>query len=168
MFNDGQKGAHAMTTFELVQLVRASSVCAMLTVTFSLLSPSVGNATEPDAASGYLFMQRWIFEADTMANESVTHEMCGWGSIDMRTPFMMDVVRHVTDPLAWDELAKRFDNTVRERRQQEAVLTAHGANEPTQRMTGLHPTGGCSGSVRERIERRLRSAMVSVTTQHPE
>lgn len=152
-----------MTTFELVRLVRASSVCAMLTVTFSLLSPSVGNATEPDPASAYLFMQRWVFEADTMANESVTHEICGWGSIDMRTPFMMDVVKHVSDVLAWDELARRFDNTVRERRQQEAVLASHGANEPTQRMTGLYPTSGCSASVRDRIERRLRGAMTSST-----
>lgn len=139
--------------------LRHGMTAVLLSIGF--LSPSVGDATEPDPASAYLFMQRWIFEADTMANESVTHEICGWGSIDMRTPFMMDVVKHVSDMLAWDELARRFDNTVRERRQQEAVLTAHGANEPTQRMTGLYPTGGCSGSVRERIERRLKSAMVA-------
>lgn len=142
-----------------------TKTCIVMGVSLSigLLSPSMVNATDP--VSAYLFMQRWVFEADTMANESVTHEICGWGNIDMRTPFMMDVVRHVTDPLAWDELARRFDTTARERRQQEAVLTAHGANEPTQRLTGLYPTGGCSAVVRGRIERRLNGAMASAITQ---
>ncbi len=43
---------------------------------------------------------------------------------------------------------------IRERRRTEAILTAHGANAPAQRLTGLHATGGCSETVRERIRRQ--------------
>ncbi|QCO04781.1 hypothetical protein [Azospirillum argentinense] len=110
-----------------------------------------------DHISGYVAHQRWLQAADVAANEQVTHEICGWGFIDLRTPFLLSAVRQGIDALLWDELAQRFDGAIRERRQTEAVLTAHGANAPVQRITGLHATGGCSEAVRERI-RRLASA----------
>ncbi|AWJ91790.1 hypothetical protein Sp245p_18400 (plasmid) [Azospirillum baldaniorum] len=110
-----------------------------------------------DHISGYVAHQRWLQAADVAANEQVTHEICGWGFIDLRTPFLQSAVRQGIDALLWDELAQRFDGAIHERRQTEAVLTAHGANAPVQRITGLHATGGCSEAVRKRIQ-RLASA----------
>lgn len=113
------------------------------------------HAQEP--GSGYLAMQRWLHAADVAANESVTYEICGWGVIDLRTPFLSSAIKHGVDVLAWDELAKRYDDTARERQRTEAVLTAHGANAPMQRTSGLHATSGCADAVRERIEQYAAS-----------
>ncbi|MFZ4703294.1 MAG: hypothetical protein ACOYMG_24895 [Candidatus Methylumidiphilus sp.] len=102
--------------------------------------------------SGYLTMQHWLHAADVAANDSVTYEICGWGVIDLRTSFLSAAIRQGGDVTAWDELAKRYDDAARERRRTEAVLTAQGANTPTERTSGLYATGGCSSVVRERIE----------------
>ncbi|MGY0790859.1 hypothetical protein ACW7BJ_15955 [Azospirillum argentinense] len=110
-----------------------------------------------DRISGYVAHQRWLQAAEVAANEQVTHEICGWGFIDLRTPFLMSAARQGVEAVLWDELAQRFDGATRERRRTEAILTTHGANAPAQRLTGLHATGGCSETVRERI-RRLASA----------
>jgi hypothetical protein len=107
-----------------------------------------------ELGSGYLAYQQWLHAADVAANESVTDEICGWGVIDRRTAFLSAAIKQGVDVTAWRELAKRYDAAARERRQTEAVLTAHGSNAPTQRTSGLHATGGCADAVRERIERR--------------
>ncbi|HYH20696.1 MAG TPA: hypothetical protein VD995_18975 [Azospirillum sp.] len=110
---------------------------------------------EPSSlGSGYLAMQRWLHAADVAANESVTYEICGWGMIDLRTPFLSSAIKQGVDVTAWDELARRYDDAARERQRTEALLTAHGANAPMQRTSGLHATGGCTDAVRERIERQ--------------
>jgi len=99
-------------------------------------------------------MQKWLQAAEDAANEHVTYEICGWGSIDLLTPFLAGAVRQGVDALMWDELTRRYEEAIRERRRAEAVLTAHGANAPNQRTTGLYATGGCSNSVRQRIEKK--------------
>jgi len=110
---------------------------------------------EPNGlGSGYLAYQQWLHAADVAANESVTYEICGWGVIDLRAPFLSAAIKKGVDVTAWHELAKRYDDAARERRQTEALLTAHGANMPMQRTSGLYATGGCVDAVRERIERR--------------
>lgn len=122
-------------------------------ILFMATTPTHAN----DHISGYVAHQRWLQAADVAANEQVTHEICGWGFINLRTPFLQSAIRQGVDALLWDELAQRFDGAIRERRRTEAILTAHGANAPAQRLSGLHATGGCSATVRERI-RRLASA----------
>lgn len=130
------------------QMAQVAAVCAML-------CPGVATQVRADSiGSGYLAMQRWLHAADVVANESVTYDVCGWGFVDLRTPFLSAAIRHGIDVLAWGELAKRYDDSARERRRMEAALTAHGANAPIQRTTGLYATGGCADAVRERIERR--------------
>lgn len=113
---------------------------------------------EPDGyGSGYLAYQQWLHAADVAANESVTYEICGWGMIDLRTSFLSAAIKQGVDVTAWHELAKRYDDAVRERRQMEAVLTAHGANAPMQRTSGLYFTDGCSPARRKQIEDMART-----------
>lgn len=111
-------------------------------------------ARAEEHGSAYLTLQRWLHAADVTANESVTYEICGWGMIDLRTPFLSAAIKQGVDVQAWDELAKRYDDAIRERRRTEAVLTAHGANTPVQRTSGLYATGGCTDAIRERVERQ--------------
>lgn len=118
---------------------------------------AAGPASSGRASEGidvYVTAQRWLQAAEDAANDRVTYENCGWGSIDLLTPFLAGAVRQGVDAPMWDELTRRYEEAVRERRRTEAVLTAHGANAPNQRTTGLHATGGCSDSVRQRIERK--------------
>lgn len=125
---------------------------AALAIAVALIATAhVSHAEE--RGSGYLAYQQWLHAADVAANESITYEICGWGVIDLRTPFLSVAIKQGVDVTAWHELAKRHDDAVRERRQTEAVLTAHGANAPMQRTSGLYATGGCTDTVRERIER---------------
>jgi hypothetical protein len=109
----------------------------------------------PAKAYDYLTTRKWLQAVDDAVAGNITYEICGWGFIDLLTPLLTAGQRHGFRPLALDELAKRYDDESRERRRTEAVLTAHGANAPTQRVTGLYATGGCSDSIRERIERRM-------------
>jgi hypothetical protein len=104
--------------------------------------------------SGYLAIQRWFHEADVMANKSVTYEICGWGVIDLRTPFLSAAIEQGIDIRVWEDLAKRYDDAERERRRAEAILTEHGENAPLKRTSGLYATGGCANSVREQIEQQ--------------
>lgn len=125
---------------------------AALAIAVALIATAhVSHAEE--RGSGYLAYQQWLHAADVAANESVTYEICGWGMIDLRTSFLSAAIKQGVDVTAWHELAKRYDDAVRQRRQTEAVLTAHGANAPMQRTSGLYATGGCTDSVRERVER---------------
>jgi len=111
------------------------------------------SAAHASDISPYVTAQRWLQAAEDAANARVTYEVCGWGSIDLLTPLLTGALRRGVDPVMLDALATRYDDSVRERRRNEAVLTAHGANAPMQRVTGLHATGGCADSVRARIER---------------
>lgn len=111
-------------------------------------------ARAQERGSGYIAYQRWLFAADTAANDAVTYEICGWGVIDLRTPFLIVAIKEGVDVTVWDALAKRYDDAERERRRLEAVLTAYGENKPTRRIGGLYATGGCADTVRERIERQ--------------
>lgn len=125
---------------------------AMLAAALAMSAPPTAHAE--DRIPGYVTTQRWLQAAEAAANEQVTYEVCGWGSIDLLTPFLTAAIRQGVDVALWDSLTQRYEDTARERRRTEAVLTAHGANAPPQRTTGLHATGGCTDSVRERIERR--------------
>jgi len=122
------------------------------TLTALLILTAAPTLHAEDRILGYVAGYRWWQAAEEVANERVTYEICGWGSIDLLTPFLLAVHRQGLDAGMADELAGRYYAALRERRQTEAVLTAHGANAPAQRTTGLHATGGCSDSVRERIE----------------
>lgn len=125
-----------------------------LVVLLSATLAGSANAADSSSRADYITMQKWLQAAEDAANERVTYEICGWGSIDLLTPFLAGAVRQGVDAPMWDELTRRYEEAVRERRRTEAVLTAHGANAPNQRTTGLHATGGCSDSVRQRIERK--------------
>ncbi len=118
--------------------------------------PSSAGEPARGAARGaaYVDDQRWFHLAEVMANEAVTYEMCGWGPIDLRSALLRAAIRDEMDALAWDELIVRFNHVRQIRWEIEAVLTAHGENDPADRTTGLFPTAGCSAAVRERIERR--------------
>lgn len=124
-------------------------LCVTLTLAFD-----AGGVRAQERGSGYLAYQRWLFAADVAANDAVTYEICGWGMIDLRTPFLASAIKQDVDVTAWHELAKRYDDAMRERRQTEAMLTAHGANAPTQRISGLYATGGCTEPLRKRIEQQ--------------
>lgn len=139
-----------LTVLPLSYNARASAVLAA-TLTFSVVA---GDSHAQEPGSGYLSFQRWLHAADIAANDAVTHEICGWGMIDLRTPLLSAAIKQGVDVLAWDELAQRYDNAVRERRQTEAVLTAHGANSPMQRTSGLYATGKCAEPLRTRIEQQ--------------
>lgn len=143
-------------------MVKASRVAGFALV----FAHALDARAEPDGhGAGYLAYQQWLHAADLAANDSVTHEICGWGTIDLRTPFLSAAIKQGVDVTAWHELAKRYDDAARERRRTEAVLTAHGANAPMQRTSGLYATGGCTDVVRERIERWVKGAMASATLQ---
>ncbi|WP_240002397.1 hypothetical protein [Oleisolibacter albus] len=130
---------------------RANAVLAAA-LTFSV---AAGDSHAQERGSGYLAFQRWLHAADVAANDAITYEVCGWGMIDLRTPFLAAAIKQSVDVTAWDDLAKRYDNAARERRRTEAVLTAHGANAPMQRTSGLYATGGCTDAVRERTEQQV-------------
>ncbi|HYD69266.1 hypothetical protein [Azospirillum sp.] len=125
-----------------------------LVVLLSAALAGSANAADSSFHVDYITMQKWLQAAEDAANEHVTYEICGWGSIDLLTPFLAGAVRQGVDALMWDELTRRYEEAIRERRRAEAVLTAHGANAPNQRTTGLYATGGCSNSVRQRIEKK--------------
>lgn len=133
---------------------RCSILRPCLLVLLSVALAGSANATGLTSRVDYITMQKWLQAAEDAANERVTYEICGWGSIDVLTPFLAGAVRQGVEALMWDELTRRYEEAVRERRRTEAVLTAHGANAPNQRATGLYATGGCSDSVRQRIERK--------------
>ncbi|MFC5356540.1 hypothetical protein [Azospirillum himalayense] len=128
------------------------SIAAPSIITIPLACPHTPRAEEPGAA--FIAFQRWLHAADMAANDAATHEICGWGVIDLRTPFLARAIRRGVDATAWDDLAKRYDDASRERRYVEAMLTAHGANAPVQRIGGIHATGGCTDALRERVERQ--------------
>lgn len=111
----------------------------------------------PPSAS--VLKRRPFVEADTLAIHGASYEMYGWESIGLRTPFLIDVATEGDGPLAWDALARRFDDTVREHCTVEAMDPAPGAEAATRRLTGLPMKGGCLASVKERIERYLTSAV---------
>jgi len=90
-----------------------------------------------------LLVERWLARADMAANEAVTHEICGWGAIDLRTPLLEAALDGGVEPQVLDELARRFDAMAAERRRLEAVLALQPANAPATRTTGLFATGGC-------------------------
>jgi hypothetical protein len=117
-------------------------------------APKPALTQEAGKQTGYLSMQRWLFDADTLANESITYEICGWGTIDLRTPLLSAFMERGFSALSWDDLMKRYDDSILERRRLEAMLTAHGANMPERRAMGLHATGGCVEGTRERIKHR--------------
>lgn len=124
----------------------------MATLVALLVSGAANAVSADDSGAAYLAMQCWLHAADAAANDGVTYEVCGWGVIDLRTPFLSAAIKQGVDATAWDDLATRYDDAARERRRTEAVLTAHGANAPTQRTSGLYATAGCAESVRTRIE----------------
>lgn len=107
----------------------------------------------PARADDYLTTRKWLQAVDDAVAGHITYEICGWVFIDLLTPLLTAGQRQGFRPLALDEMAERYDEELRERRRTEAVLTAHGANAPAQRVTGLYATGGCSQATRERIER---------------
>jgi hypothetical protein len=123
----------------MIQLVRAFLLLTLLP------APALG---EPPAR---LLVERWIARADAAANEAVTHEICGWGAVDLRTPLLEAALDGGVDPMALDELARRFDAAVAERRRLEAVLALQPANAAHARVTGLFATGGCTEQRREAI-----------------
>ena len=83
----------------------------------------------------------------------MTYAICGWGGIDLRTPFLQSAHAKGVDPIVvLDELARRFDDTMRERQRLEAVLALNPANAPETRHTGLFATGGCPDSLKAEIE----------------
>lgn len=127
--------------------------CIVFGVTLALAFDP-GGVQAQERGSGYLAFQRWLHAADVAANDAATYEICGWGMIDLRTPMLSAAIKQGVDVTAWHELAKRYDDAARERRETEAVLTAHGANAPMQRITGLYATGGCADKVREQIEKQ--------------
>ncbi|MBP7337496.1 hypothetical protein [Niveispirillum sp.] len=127
--------------------VRANAVLA---AAFTL-SVATSDSQAEERGSGFLAFQRWLHAADVAANDAVTYEICGWGMIDLRTPFLAAAIKQGVDVTAWDDLAERYDDAARERRQTEAVLTARGANAPMQRTSGLYATGGCTEALRKRI-----------------
>lgn len=135
----------------------ALSITLVATLTMSMATGTMSMATGARAEErilGYVTDYRWRQVAEEAANEQVTYEVCGWGFIDLLTPFLLTLSGQGFDVGLADELARRYEDSARERRRTEAVLTAHGANAPTQRTTGLHATGGCSEAVRARIERK--------------
>lgn len=71
--------------------------------------------------------------------------------IDLWASFLSAAIDLGIDPMLRIDLDRRYKETVLERRRTEAILTAHGANAPMQRTTGLYATGGCAPSVRDRI-----------------
>jgi hypothetical protein len=111
----------------------------------------------PAGAEDYLTIRKWLQAVDDAAAARVTYEICGWGPIDLLTPLLTAGQHEGFRHLTLDELAKRYDEELRERRRTEAVLTAQGSNAPSQRFTGLYATGGCSDAIRERIERASRA-----------
>ena len=125
---------------------------SLLLATLGLTMATTAHATEN--IPPYVTSLRLLQALEDAANDQVTYEICGWGSIDLLTPHLLAVYRRDKDISRMDEFARQYEQIVRERRQMEATLTAHGANAPAQRTTGLYPTGGCSASVRERIEHR--------------
>lgn len=133
--------------------VRITAILSII-ATFTVAMPTL-HAEE--RGSGYIAYQRRLLAAEMAANDAVTYEICGWGMIDLRTSFLATAIKQGVDVTVWDELAKRFDDTARERRRTEAVLTAHGANAPMQRTSGLYATGGCTDALREQIERQATS-----------
>ncbi|HYD64082.1 hypothetical protein [Azospirillum sp.] len=98
-----------------------------------------------------LLVERWLARADAAANEAVTHEICGWGAIDLRTPLLEAALAGGVEALVLDELARRFDGMVAERRRLEAVLALQPANAPAARTTGLFATDGCPDQRRQAI-----------------
>lgn len=142
-----------------------------ITAVLSIIGASTLAMPAPHAeerGSGYIAYQRQLFAADMAANDAVTYEICGWGVIDLRTPFLIAAIKEGVDVTVWDALAKRFDDAEWERRRLEAVLTAHEENKPMQRTTGLYATGGCTNTVRKRIERKLKGTTTSSITSTEE
>ena len=67
--------------------------------------------TAEGKGSGYLAIQRWLHEADVMANKSVTYEICGWGVIDLRTPFLSAAIERGIDIRVWADYGEEYMTT---------------------------------------------------------
>lgn len=74
---------------------RTRICAAMLAVIASFSLPNATRAQE--RGSGYLAYQRWLHAADVAANDAVTYEVCGWGMIDLRTPFLAAAIKQGVD-----------------------------------------------------------------------
>ncbi|HYH18006.1 MAG TPA: hypothetical protein VD995_05255 [Azospirillum sp.] len=126
------------------------NMCAAAILAAAVLLPAPALADPPTR----LLVERWLARADAAANEAVTHEICGWGDIDLRTPLLEAALDGGVEPMVLDELARRFDGMVAERRRLEAVLALQPANAPAGRTTGLFATGNCAPDLRRAIQER--------------
>ena len=131
-------------------------MAALITLSATLTVGAIAQdgGPQPGVAPGadYLTLQRWLTVAEDRANDAVTYEICGWGRLDLRTTLLAAAMADGVTATAWDQIAARYDQAADQRRRLEAVLTAHGHHPPAERVTGLHPTGGCPDALRRTIE----------------
>ena len=138
--------------------LRPARVLAAAAFLFVLGSAGALAQDRDDGRSAYLAMLGWLHRADVLANLAVTHEVCGWGTIDLRPALLSRVMAADPSVSTWDVVAARYDATQSQRRYLEATLTANGHHDPYRRHAGLYPTEGCSPALRERIEGVARGA----------
>jgi hypothetical protein len=100
----------------------------LISMVTAFLSVAMSLTPLPAKADDYMMVRKWLQAMDDAAAARVTYEICGWGPIDLLTPLLTAGQHEGFRHLTLDELAKRYDEELRERRRTEAVLTAHGAN----------------------------------------
>lgn len=123
----------------------------LLAVAVALTPLRPETATAQASGVGFVPKQWWLQAAEATAGETLIHEICGWGIIDLLTPFLRTAERHGVHPMQLPELVARYDAAMVERRRLEAAMAVNPRNLPLNRNTGLLPTDSCSTPTRKRI-----------------
>ncbi|HEV7285393.1 MAG TPA: hypothetical protein VGN75_11090 [Kaistia sp.] len=123
----------------------------VLATALALMPLRPGAAAAQPSGVGFVPMQWWLQAAEATAGETLIHEICGWGIIDLLTPFLRAAERHGVHPMQLPELVARYDAAMLERRRLEAAMAVNPRNLPLNRDTGLLPTDSCSTPTRKRV-----------------